>query len=159
MTLEHCGTYERVGVTGARSGLTAQQEPKLTQALTILRDGRGAMDLHHGDCVGADALAAEIAEDLGYRVVSHPPVKDQFRANQFSHEVREPTGYRARDRQIVDEVELLIALPNCYLPIPGSGTWYTIGYAQSVGRPLLYIWPDGQWSNHDVHPGQAEVAL
>src|SRR2546421_1503 len=37
-------------------------------------------EFHHGDCIGVDAFAHDVAYDLGYYIFVHPPSDPKFRA-------------------------------------------------------------------------------
>jgi hypothetical protein len=137
----------RIGFTGTRKELTDKQEEVLNAILLGIRfdnieDDEGT-ELHHGDCVGADEFAATTAKNHRYRVVTHPPVRKSLRAFfPNSDEVRDPRPFLARNHNIVDETDRLIAL------VEGpehmrSGTWATIRYAIKVGKHITIIWPDG----------------
>ena len=67
--------------------------------------------LHHGDCVGADAQAHEVACSLGRDVTIHPPVNGAHRAWKASHDIRTPRPYLSRCKDIVRETDMLIAAP------------------------------------------------
>lgn len=138
--------YERVGVTATREGISVPQRARLSSALRLLRDRRGAKYLHHGDCIGGDDQAASIARELGYTVVGHPPLANVLRAFFPSDEEREPAEYLARDRALVDEVDLLIGMPVSVHPRPRSGTWFTINYAVGTPTRVVIIRPDGTWA-------------
>jgi len=132
-----------VGFTGTREGMSGYQEGKVAELINDL----GTTEFHHGDCVGADAEAYGIAsDDWGIRLVCHPPLDDKLRAWTYNDETREPKPYLERDRDIVDECELLIATPK-QNAVPelfrGSGTWYTIRYANEVNRHIIIVWPQG----------------
>ena len=69
-------------------------------------------ELHHGDCVGADAAAHVIAKQMGWRVVSHPAhVNPSLRANMIADETRDRMGPLDRNIEIVEETSTLIACP------------------------------------------------
>lgn len=138
--------YERVGVTATRFGICNRQSVTLINALRTLRDVNGAKYLHHGDCVGGDATAAQIARDMGFVIVGHPPIRDSNRAFFESDENRPALNYLARDREIVREVDLLIGCPNTSEYMPHSGTWYTINYAMETGVKVAVIMPSGRWA-------------
>lgn len=135
----------RVGITGTRAGLTEAQEAVVRTTLWSLRH-RGGTDLHHGDCVGADEEVALQARTLGYRIVAHPPTSPLLRADFPSDEVRPRRGYLERNRDIVDEVDVLIACPATADEQLRSGTWATVRYARSVDRARFVIEPDGRYA-------------
>jgi hypothetical protein len=119
----------RVGFTGTRVGMTDNQKKQLTGLL------QGVTEFHHGDCVGADAQAHDIARNLGCSVVIHPPVLRTYRAFKQSDRTRVPKSYVERNHDIVDEVELLIAAPSGPEAVR-SGTWSTVRYARKLGRKV-----------------------
>ena len=87
--------YRDIGMTGTRDGMTLQQQGVFTQ---ILRDfysdeieffGQDVEQrFHHGDCIGADAEGHDIAKEVGYVIVIHPPEKDEVRARCVSENMR-----------------------------------------------------------------------
>ena len=138
-------TYERVGITASRHGLNTAQHYRLAKALRVLRGDRETEYFHHGDCVGGDFEGASLARGLGYRIIGHPPINDDLRAFFESDEQRKPAGYLARNRQLTNEVDLLLGCPNTDDPAAESGSWYTICYAQRTGTKVAVILPDGSW--------------
>jgi hypothetical protein len=53
--------------------------------------------------------------------------------------IKPEKDYIERNRDIVDETDMLIAFP-----IPTSkGTWSTIGYAKREKKKVLIVFPDG----------------
>lgn len=128
----------KYGFTGTRHGQTEAQKRVVDRAF-------GALDeLHHGDCVGADADAHEIAAAVGADIVIHPPVDEKLRAFcKGARESREPRTHFQRNRNIVDETDHLIGTPYEMTEQPRGGTWYTIGYARKLGKPCSVILPDG----------------
>ena len=129
----------KIGVTGTRSGMTDAQ---LSAVALFLFDERAA-ELHHGDCFGVDVEVAELAKKFNYRVVCHPPIKDELRAYHASDEIREPLSYFARNRKIVDECDLLLVVPYQKTHQTHGGTWYTHDYEVKKGKPVLVIYGDG----------------
>jgi hypothetical protein len=99
--------------------------------------------LHHGDAIGADAEAHDIAVALGWAVVIHPPSEDYGRAFKASSFVRAPRPHLKRNRAIVRETDMLIAAPAGAIEELRSGTWSTVRYARRQGRPIWLILPDG----------------
>jgi hypothetical protein len=130
----------KIGFTGTRQGMTPAQR----ESLRSLLDGAG--ELHHGDCVGADAEAHELARELGMEVVIHPPKADTMRAWKPSDHICEPKAFLARNRDIVRDTEMLIATPSHETEQQHSGTWSTVRFARKLGRQVLVILPDGHLS-------------
>lgn len=127
----------KIGVTGTRSGMTLEQ---FADVHVFLAQTNGA-ELHHGDCVGVDVEVAEMAQQLGYKIVCHPPEKSDLRAWFTSDETRECFSYFKRNRNIVDECDLLIVVPYQTEPQTEGGTWYTHDYAVKTSKPLKIFYP------------------
>lgn len=127
-----------IGMTGTRFGLSGAQAEKFRE---ILKETHGT--LHHGDCVGADADCHDIARELGWKIVIHPPYMDKLRANKKGDEIRKTDSHLRRNRAIVAESELLVAAPAADKETRRSGTWYTIRHALEEKVAVLTILPDG----------------
>lgn len=134
-----------VGFTGTRYGMTKVQ----CVAFEVVYIGLCVRELHHGDCVGADAEAAAIAHyhrspASPVRIVCHPPLDGTHRAF-FAHsdEVFPARHYLARNRAIVDACDVLIGCPFERECQPRGGTWSTIRYARTAGKHVIVIAPDG----------------
>lgn len=123
-----------VGFTGSRETPSSAQEQWLTEVLWSLE----MIEFHHGDCLGADALAHTLVREIapGIRIVIHPPLDPRLRAYREGDEILSVKPYLERNKDIVDSTEILIGLPSGpeYLR---SGTWSTIRYAQSLGHQVL----------------------
>lgn len=140
-----------VGFTGTQRGLTKEQKVSLGRVLLFDVAGEAAHSFHHGDCVGADEEAHGLASHWGIRIVLHPPDNDAKRAFCVNVrpdlwdeiEVREAKPYLLRNREIVDETEVLVACPGGPEELR-SGTWSTVRYARKLGRPVVIVWPDGK---------------
>lgn len=130
----------RVGFTGTQRGMTAQQKVSL---LTWLANRRG--EFHHGDCIGADAEAHDIAEGLFWTPIIHPPSNPSKRAWKKAPDIRKPKPYIERNHDIVDETEELIATPGEDTEQLRSGTWATVRYARKQRRMVTIILPDGSF--------------
>lgn len=144
----------KIGFSGTRNGMTDAQRAALIGLFGQLEP----TEFHHGACKGADASAAFIADDSkGVWIVAHPGKSAKGGENEWldqcamecSDDVRDTKTHFARNRDIVNETDLLIACPPCQ-PLPASGgTAYTVGYAGKVGKPVKIIWPSGiveDWS-------------
>ena len=127
----------KVGVTGTREGATEYQLKELRSVLAELK----GTEFHHGDCRGVDVQAAAIAQELGYKIVCHPPILTEEQGYFGGDEIREPAGYMKRDRAIVEETDVLLVCPKQMEWQRQGGTWYTHDYAVKIGKPLSIIWP------------------
>jgi len=141
-----------VGFTGTREGMTSEQCSAFYQVISELPEFE--IEFHHGDCIGADDNAADIFDDWRHepgegelRIVCHPPIDATHRAwNKRADETRKPKTHFARNRDIVDESEMLIACPQYMGPITKDtkgGTAYTVNYARKQKKRIVIIRPDG----------------
>lgn len=151
----------QVAVTASRTGPSPQQFATLQRTLsgliTVAADQEPPGEpllLRHGDCIGGDAAAHEVADALNYGIIIHPakvpPHLRAFKPARLTNNrppiiVLEPEKPLVRNRIMVDLSERLVAMPDTtYEKFTGSGTWYTIHYARHTGEvDILIIWPDG----------------
>lgn len=141
-----------VGFTGSQGGMTGDQAATLARTL----DAYGPeAELHHGDCVGADAEAHVIALRLGVAVVIHPPENESRRAFcEHAVVIRGPLPYMQRNAAIVEAADVLLAAPSSHASRPAaqrSGTWATVRRARAQRVPVVMIWPDGTVTVDDPH--------
>jgi hypothetical protein len=130
----------KIGFTGTRRGMTDAQIAAL-RSLLLSSSG----EFHHGDCIGADAQAHDVAVALGFEPVIHPPInpaKRAYKCAQSAH-VCEPKEYLARNKDIVRSTEMLIAAPAEDTEQQRSGTWSTVRFARKLGRKIWIILPNG----------------
>lgn len=126
--------------TGTRHGMTACQRRVFEWLFIEQQPSR----FHHGDCIGADVEAHDVAMMYNVAVILHPPQDESKRAYCLNAlEDREPLPYLDRNHQIVDESELLIATPQTFNEVLRSGTWSTIRYAEKTSTPFIIIYPNG----------------
>ena len=125
------------------------------QLLTVERliNGRDAYEFHHGDCIGADKEAHQIAQRLEVDVVIHPPEDTKFRAwcTGIENEVRHTAmilpskPYLQRNQDIVDSCDLLIATPGEPLEVLRSGTWSTVRKGRKKkSTEVIVVYPNGE---------------
>jgi ketopantoate reductase len=128
------------GFTGTRHGMTDAQKVALRNFL----DG-GTGHFHHGDCIGADSEAHDIADECGYAIVLHPPSNYQNRAWRKvpAHMMKSELPYMMRNREIVNDTVALIATPAEMDEQPRGGTWSTVRFAKKLGKSVVLILPDG----------------
>lgn len=133
----------KVGFTGTQKGMTRKQLEMVAQLVVTIEGS----EFHHGDCKGADAEAAGLAQSAGYRIMGHPPESNAKRAFFNSDEEASPLPYIDRNHVIVDETEILIATPKSEFEERRSGTWATIRYARIKSRKVIIVKPDGELMN------------
>ena len=132
-------TANSVGFTGTQKGMTRAQAAVLSDLLS----GRAAW-LHHGDCIGADAQAHDIAKARGYLLACHPPANPSKRAYCKGFDRFYPEkDYIPRNHDIVDATDELIATPAQFQEELRSGTWATVRYARKQRKRVTIIHRDG----------------
>jgi len=131
----------RIGFTGTQRGMTDAQRTMLREILTTFDHG----EFHHGDCIGSDAQAHEIALECGYCPIIHPPSDPRKRAwcEVPKHLMRREYPYMIRNHHIVDETGRLIATPAEFEEQLRSGTWSTWRYAKRKNCKVVLILPNG----------------
>jgi len=137
----------RWGFTGTQRGMTPEQI-KVFRRLLEVQHGLAASveiraELHHGDCIGADAKIHDMAVTAGIYPVIHPPTRSFKRAFKQSDDIRKPLAYLTRNHNIVKETERLMAAPGEVIEQLHSGTWATIRYARKLKRPICIVRPSG----------------
>jgi len=129
----------KIGFTGTKGGMSIPQQ----LALSVILDGNlervVGWQFHDGDCVGADAEAHDIAAQLGYYLVGHPPLDDKLRAWRSYDEIRDPKEYLLRNLDIVKECDILIAAPKSHTETLRSGTWSTVRRARELRVPVILL--------------------
>jgi len=155
----------QIGFTGTHKGMTEAQKVTVRNLLLIQKEESTKLlgvlhrdEFHHGDCIGADAQANDIAWEVGYDITIHPPtiIKNRF----FCKAGPPPKGissigilqkfvvlpekaYFVRDKDIVNAAERIIATPAGFQEELRSGTWTTIRYARKKKIQITIVWPDG----------------
>lgn len=151
-----------MGFTGTQRGMTKFQKEHLVQILKL----KQCSEFVHGDCIGSDAEANDVAFDCGIRIFTIFPAhgvntkkraycfipdrKDRVRA--IWHEIiykgetirvrwMTPDMPLARNKHIVDNVAWMIATPKEHTHTLRSGTWATIRYAWKTKRDITIIPP------------------
>ena len=131
-----------IGFTGTQKGMNDNQLEMLGRMLLALREEDeldGEMTIfHHGDCIGADAQAHTVAQGYGLHVVIHPPSIDTKRAF-CAGDIRVPLPYLERNRNIVDECDILLVAPKTNKEELRSGTWATYRYAMKLDKAVILL--------------------
>lgn len=129
-----------MGFSGTREGMTDVQKSTVENVIDWFRP----QELHHGDCIGSDAEVHAIARKHEYIwLVGHPPTDDSRRAFCEFDQIRLPQEFKARDKRIVIESNILVATPKKPFEVLRSGTWTTIRYGFEAKIPVLVVRPNG----------------
>ena len=126
--------------TVTQRGMTPLQKTTFADTIRAL----SASEFRHGDCIGADSDAHQIVLDLGIEIRIHPPIIEAKRAFcKGAIEVFPVKDYLARNKDIVNATEVLIATPGEFAMELRSGTWSTVRYGLKTNKWVLIIYPDG----------------
>lgn len=137
----------KIGFTGTQKGMNEAQKRLVVKHLKRLAKRYHQVEIHHGDCVGADhdfhLLALEHLPHV--KVVLHPPANPSKRAfcKSEGQEERQAQAYLVRNHAIVDEVDGMFATPASEEEELRSGTWATIRYSRKTYKPMVILWPNG----------------
>lgn len=141
----------KLGFTGTQAGMTRYQRKQLLHHLNRwVGEGYTHLEIHHGDCIGADEQFHDLCVDFWpsdrLTVVVHPPVNETKRAFvAFPGQTVLPARpYLERNHAIVDAVDGMLASPKELREQLRSGTWATVRYARKTGVPLILMAPARQ---------------
>jgi len=169
----------KLGFTGTKDGMSIEQKRLLEEHFTALLEGYDWIEFHHGDCIGADAQAATMLRVLSNKlrmmkqatcqvtIIAHPgyPVRDpedtRWRAftAEINDEIREAKPFIARDHDIVDETDELLATPLTREEQVSSGTWTTVRYARKKKKKITIINPaERKFDPHSLPKGTNAIA-
>lgn len=145
MAIKPPGSVIHIGATGSREGMTKDQRSDLRAFLREIRDESKGSEIffHHGDCQGSDVQGAEIAFDLGYFTIAHPPLVETYRGFHNSHLILPQKEFLERNRDIVHASDEMFAFPKSMddEKTGRGGTWYTVRYAREHKVPIAVIEP------------------
>ena len=133
-----------IGITGTRNGMNELQFNNIDNYFGGVNLDHDLISLHHGDCIGADVETAIMGMEHGFQIICHPPIVSDLSAYHNSDIFREPHTYFKRNRNIVDECEVLLVVPMDNEPQIKGGTWYTWSYAKNKNIPVIIFYPDGR---------------
>ena len=139
----------KIGFTGTQKGMTQLQRFKFVGVLSKINKEKIIKEFHHGQCIGADAQAHSLVTFYySAKIYSHRPINTTKKFTMvYDNEtifLCEPKPYLQRNKDIVDETDLLIACPNTKKEVLRSGTWSTVRYARKRKKEVLIIYPDGK---------------
>ena len=132
----------KIGFTGTRNGMTVEQNEEVRKLLSEFLDQYPRSEFHHGDCVGADTQAHEIAKELGYKIIIHPSTYNT-RAWNVGDYINTPIAPLKRNKHIVNETQFMVATPKEHSEAAYGGTWHAIRYATNKRRDVFIVWPSG----------------
>jgi len=138
--------------TGTRHGGTPYQ----IASVGWLWSRYGIKELHDGDSIGVDEQLYYLGHAFGAHITLHPPTNEKYRAfcglldcvliDPEHTTILPEKGYHARDRDMVDEAEVIVSVQWKPVELDYGGTRYTTDYAREQGKPLALIWPNGHIS-------------
>lgn len=133
-----------LGVTATRKNVTPQQIRLMWNHIQL------CSEFHLGACVGGDEMGFDIAVKIDRIAIwVHPPVNEKLMMPRGKWTLRDnifvlpAKDYHARNRDIVDASQRVIALPDGPRR-PHSGTWYTIDYCIEQKKRVTICFPDGR---------------
>ena len=126
-----------VGFTGTREGMNDKQIANLK--MYFKKCASTISEFHHGDCVGADEQANNIARDFSIKTCAHPPTNYTHRAYCKSDVWFLAKPYLDRNQDIVDICDTLLVAPRMNTETMRSGTWATYRAAQRIERAIVMI--------------------
>jgi hypothetical protein len=143
-------TMLKIGFSGTRYGMSPAQAAAFFAALP-----EGMTEFHHGDCIGADANAAQLVQVYKRKcvIVKHPPKEKFMQANAPCDLEREPLPFHDRNRNIVAECDVLYAAPFGMEEEANGGTWGTIREARKLKKPHIIFLQSGEVIRHEGKQG------
>lgn len=130
---------KKVGFTGTQIGMSDNQKEQFLKYFKDLFLECEYIEFHHGDCVGADCEAHEIARNFGCYIIIHPPTNSSKRAFCKGDKILNPKEYLERNHDIVDSCEILICAPKNDFEELRSGTWSTYRYAKKKKKEIKIL--------------------
>lgn len=131
-----------VSFTGTRDGASPAQIASIRAILTQ----QHATRLVHGDCLGADAEADEVAASLGIERHTYPCTVRSLRAHcetRGAIQMDVPRPPLVRNQTIVRAGEILLVVPKTDYEELRSGTWSTYRYAVRLKQHVIVVHRDG----------------
>lgn len=123
-----------IGFTGTQQGMSEFQKSIVEN---FFKAFDGTFEFHHGDCIGADAEAHDIAKYWADGIVIHPPIDESRRAFKKGNVILPQKPFLKRNQDIVDACDILIACPKTHMEELRSGTWATIRYARKNFKKIF----------------------
>lgn len=132
-----------VGFTGTRLGAAPKQWKEFDGIFAALL-AKGVHSFVHGFCIGADTIASQKARAAGLHIIGRPGPYGELTGAAEYDELMPPEPHLKRNRKIVDQSDIMLAMPAGGTERMAGGTWYTIEYARKRNKPLYIIFPDSR---------------
>ena len=134
----------KIGFTGTRHGMSDKQLKEFKNIILI----KEVEEFHHGMCIGSDKQAHDFIEEekkkeRKIKIVGHPPSFKKFMVECDCDIYMKPYDYLKRNKNIVDETDMLIATPDTKERVR-SGTWSTVRYARKKSKKIYVIHKNGR---------------
>ncbi len=129
----------KIGFTGTRHGMNDVQQKEFENIIK----SKEFEEFHHGMCVGSDKQAHDIVHNEKVKIVGHPPSFKKFMADCPCDITKKPHDYLKRNKNIVDDTDILVATPDCKEKVR-SGTWSTVRYARIQKKKIYIIHKNGR---------------
>ena len=131
-----------IGTSGSRNGMNKISKNILINELNKINS---ITAFHHGDCKGVDEEFHNIIRDhdKSINIIVHPPINNSLRSYCNGNIIKKENTYLQRNKNIVNQVNLMIFLPSTNQEILRSGTWSTIRYCKKINKKYIIIFPDG----------------
>jgi hypothetical protein len=155
-----------IGITGTRWGMSERQKEIVLyiyrKAMIIFHN---AITLHQGMCEGSDTEMHDLIREYDSQatVIGHPSIKKDHEVWRQCDKYREDKDHLERNRDIVAEVDLMVATPHQEEEQQRGGTWYTIRHAKKViksgegnCKKLYVVFPSGKVEFYDFAKLQNE---
>lgn len=130
----------KIGFTGTQQGMTDSQKRVIS---TFIFKLKGNSEFHHGDCIGADTDFHKIIVETYNKIIIHPPINSKKRSFCKADVILECKEYLDRNKDIVDNTDILFVVPSSKIEQLRSGTWSTYRYAIKKNKPIFIFYPDG----------------
>lgn len=132
-----------IGITGTKEGMTYEQYEVYKKYSNMI----GKYTLHHGDCIGVDCeIQYYTSSNTGNHIVVHPPENKKYQCYRRTTDnmtILKSKDYLERNKDIVNDSDVMFACPKENEEQLRSGTWATIRYSRKMKKPLYIIFPDG----------------
>ena len=146
----------KIGFAGTLEGLEKPQIDTVLRLLKKLKLSYNSIEIHLGNCKGADKEIAEIiiSNNISktlfiYSIDDHEieayDLEEEFKLseNKINVEYKNEKTLFERNRQFSDFCDLLIAAPKEGMEIRDSETWSTIRYCKKFSKKMFIVYADG----------------